>query len=109
MGRVLKIVGIEKLPEGNTTQTYENEDYIITASYSEKAEIPENAEFIFSVISAETDFDRYAECYYGRSVYDAPEIDGKIFFMSDKKVGVGEYVNVLIDEPLDYDLIGTRV
>ena len=54
-------------------------------------------------------FDRYAECYYGRSVYDAPEIDGKIFFMSDKKVGVGEYVNVLIDEPLDYDLIGTRV
>ena len=57
---VYVIVGIEKL---NTTQTYENEDYIITASYSEKAEIPENAEFIFSVISAETDFDRYAECH----------------------------------------------
>ena len=60
---VYGIVGIEKLPEGNTTQTYENEDYIITASYGEKAEIPENAEFIFSVISAETDFDRYAECH----------------------------------------------
>ena len=60
---VYGIVGIEKLPEGNTTQTYETEDYIITASYSEKAEIPENAEFIFSVISAETDFDRYAECH----------------------------------------------
>ena len=60
---VYGIVGIEKLPEGNITQTYENEDYIITASYSEKAEIPENAEFIFSVISAKTDFDRYAECH----------------------------------------------
>ena len=60
---VYGIVGIEQLPEGNTTQTYENEDYIITASYSEKAEIPENAEFVFSVISAKTDFDRYAECH----------------------------------------------
>ena len=47
-------------------------------------------------------FDRYAECYYGRSAYDAPEIDGKVFFMS-------EYVNVLVDDTLDYDLIGSRV
>ncbi len=54
-------------------------------------------------------FDRYAECYYGRSAFDAPEIDGKVFFMSDKKVAVGEYVNVLVDDTLDYDLIGSRV
>lgn len=54
-------------------------------------------------------FDRYAECYYGRSAYDAPEIDGKVFFMSEKKVAVGEYVNVLVDDTLDYDLIGSRV
>ena len=60
---VFAFVGIEQLPEGNITQTYEDEEYIITASYSEKAEIPENAEFIFSVISAKTDFDRYAECH----------------------------------------------
>ncbi len=54
-------------------------------------------------------FDRYAECYYGRSAYDAPEIDGKVFFMSEQKVRVGEYVNVLVDDTLDYDLIGSRV
>lgn len=54
-------------------------------------------------------FDRYAECYYGRSAYDAPEIDGKVFFMSDSKVGVGEYVKVMVDDTLDYDLIGSRV
>ena len=40
---VFAFVGIEQLPEGNITQTYEDEEYIITASYSEKAEIPENA------------------------------------------------------------------
>ena len=54
-------------------------------------------------------FDRYAECYYGRSAFDAPEIDGKVFFMSEQKVAVGEYVNVLVDDTLDYDLIGSRV
>lgn len=54
-------------------------------------------------------FDRYAECWYGRSFMDAPEIDGKIFFASDRKLRVGEYVNVVIDDVMDYDLIGTRV
>ncbi|WP_295211742.1 30S ribosomal protein S12 methylthiotransferase RimO [Ruminococcus sp.] len=54
-------------------------------------------------------FDRYAECYYGRSAADAPEIDGKIFFLSDDKVRVGEYVNVKIDDTMDYDLIGSKV
>lgn len=54
-------------------------------------------------------FDRYAECYYGRSEADAPEIDGKIFFDSDKKIRVGEYVKVLVDDTLDYDLIGSRI
>ena len=54
-------------------------------------------------------FDRYADCYYGRSAYDAPEIDGKVFFVSEQKVRVGEYVNVLVDDTLDYDLIGSRV
>lgn len=54
-------------------------------------------------------FDRYAECYFGRSAYDAPDIDGKVFFMSDRKVAVGEYVQVAVDDTLDYDLIGTRV
>lgn len=54
-------------------------------------------------------FDRYAECYFGRSYMDAPEIDGKIFFTSEKRPTEGEYVRVHIDETLDYDLIGTRV
>lgn len=54
-------------------------------------------------------FDRYAECHYGRSSADAPEIDGKIFFTADEKIPVGKYVKVKIDDILDYDLIGTVV
>lgn len=52
-------------------------------------------------------FDRYAECCFGRSAADAPEIDGKIFFTSPHKLTVGDYVNVVIEDVLDCDLIGS--
>lgn len=55
-------------------------------------------------------FDRYAECYFGRSQADSPDVDGKVFFTSpDKKLKTGEFVNVLIDDYLDCDPIGTVV
>ena len=30
-------------------------------------------------------FDRYAECWFGRSYRDAPDIDGKVFFTTEGK------------------------
>ena len=30
-------------------------------------------------------FDRYAECWFGRSAMDAPDIDGKVFFTAEKE------------------------
>lgn len=54
-------------------------------------------------------FDKFGECYFGRSEADAPEVDGKIFFTSDKFHTMGDFVDVLINEVLDYDLVGTRV
>lgn len=54
-------------------------------------------------------FDRYAECFFGRSYAEAPEIDGKIFFTSENKLTVGEFVKVQIDDVLDYDLIGAVI
>lgn len=55
-------------------------------------------------------FDRYGECWFGRSAADAPEIDGKIFFTApDKKPFPGCFVKVRIDDILDYDLIGEIV
>ncbi|MDE5742472.1 MAG: 30S ribosomal protein S12 methylthiotransferase RimO [Oscillospiraceae bacterium] len=52
-------------------------------------------------------FDRYGDCYFGRSAADAPEIDGKIFFTSGGKKQVpGKFVKVKITDMLDYDLIG---
>lgn len=52
-------------------------------------------------------FDRYGECWFGRSALDAPDIDGKIFFTAaGKKFSIGDFVTVSINDTLDYDLIG---
>lgn len=54
-------------------------------------------------------FDRFGECYFGRSEADAPDIDGKIFFTSEKKLSVGDFVKVALEDTLDLDLIGSVV
>ena len=54
-------------------------------------------------------WDKWADCYFGRSYAEAPEVDGKIFFTSDSPRTVGEYVKVHIDGTMDYDLLGSVV
>ena len=51
-------------------------------------------------------FDTVAEVYYGRSYMDAPDVDGKVYFTSDRKIASGEFVNVKITQAVDYDLVG---
>jgi ribosomal protein S12 methylthiotransferase len=55
-------------------------------------------------------YDKASGVYFGRSKYDSPEIDGKVYFSSKaRKIGEGEFVNVKITEVLDYDLLGEVV
>lgn len=51
-------------------------------------------------------FDEVSEAYYGRSKADAPDIDGKIYFISKNKYAEGSLVTLKITEALDYDLVG---
>ena len=51
-------------------------------------------------------FDTVAEIYYGRSYADAPDVDGRVYFKSKKKIAPGEFVEVRVTETLDYDLVG---
>ena len=51
-------------------------------------------------------FDRFGECWFGRTSMDAPDIDGKVFFTSDKPLSIGDFVTIRITDTLDYDLIG---
>lgn len=52
-------------------------------------------------------YDRYAECYFGRSVLDAPEVDPCVFFTTNgEKLTMGDLVNIRITDHLDCDLTG---
>ena len=52
-------------------------------------------------------FDRYADCWFGRSYMDAPDVDGKIYFRSaGKKPVPGHFVKVKITDCIDGDLTG---
>lgn len=52
-------------------------------------------------------YDYVSEAYYGRSYGDAPDVDGKIYFMAPKEAyQVGDFVDITVIEALDYDLIG---
>lgn len=55
-------------------------------------------------------YDPTIKMYFGRTQYHAPEIDGVVYFSSNKKeIAVGQFVNVKIEEAMDYDLIGKEV
>ena len=54
-------------------------------------------------------FDRYAECWFGRSRADAPEIDCKVFVVPGEGSPApkpGDMVRVRITDMLDWDLMG---
>ncbi|MBR7116272.1 MAG: 30S ribosomal protein S12 methylthiotransferase RimO [Clostridia bacterium] len=55
-------------------------------------------------------WDAAAEIYYGRSMADAPDVDGRIYFSAPRgSVMPGDFVKVHIDEAMDYDLIGSII
>ena len=55
-------------------------------------------------------YDRYAECWFGRSQGDAPDIDGKVFFSCPRgAVQPGRLVQVNISDAMDWDLMGEYV
>ena len=53
-------------------------------------------------------FDRYAECWFGRSYMDAPDVDGKIFFtVEGRRPSLGSFVPVRIEDCMGGDLMGS--
>jgi ribosomal protein S12 methylthiotransferase len=54
-------------------------------------------------------FDKYAECFFGRTAADAPDIDPKVFITSTRGHSTGEFVKVVVDDYMEYDLIATVI
>ena len=55
------------------------------------------------------DKDEIIKSYYGRTYADSIEIDGKVFFKSQRPLVGGDFVDVTIEQALEYDLFGTDV
>lgn len=47
-----------------------------------------------------------ANQYLGRTEHDAPDVDGTVYVSSKKALKKGDFVNVKIDDVLEYDLVG---
>ena len=47
--------------------------------------------------------------YIGRTAFDAPEIDNAVIFTSARDLAPGEFVQVLVEDAFDYDIVGTEV
>ena len=51
-------------------------------------------------------FDENNGLYVGRAYFQAPDIDGRVYFTSETEHLPGEFVNVLIESVDLYDLMG---
>lgn len=56
------------------------------------------------VICDGIDYDK--QCFVGRAYFNAPDVDGKVYFTSDDVVNQGERYIVLVDACDSYDLFG---
>lgn len=61
----------------------------------------------FSVLAE--GFDQTQFVYYGRAYFNAPDVDGKVYFFSSEEVEYGKNYNVKITAASDYDLYGERL
>lgn len=50
--------------------------------------------------------DEIIKSFYGRTYADSEDVDGKVFFKSDRKIKPGEFVNVEVEQCMEYDLFG---
>lgn len=73
------------------------------------------ADYCESLIGTEVEvlvegWDRIAECWFGRTYADAPDVDGCVFFTSDgKKPVIGDFVSVKVEDCMGIDPVGVMV
>ena len=51
--------------------------------------------------------DEEPEFFIGRTQWDSPEVDPQVLIHKDKALKISKFVNVRIEDALDFDLIGT--
>lgn len=66
-----------------------------------------NQEFIGDILDVLIEgYDEDSKMYYGRTMYQAPDVDGKTFVSSDKALSAGDFVKAKIYDAFSYDIFG---
>ena len=95
----------DQIDEQTKTDRMEN---IMETQFTIQSE--KNAEKIGSITEVLIEgYDDYIKCYFGRTPCDAPEIDGKIFFVSGRRLKIGDFVKVRVTDTIEYDLLGELI
>lgn len=55
------------------------------------------------------DKDEIIKSYFGRTYADSEEVDGKVFFKADRVIQSGEFVEVEVEQAMEYDLFGKEI
>ncbi len=102
--------------EGTPAYDYENQiprkvkesrfDTIMSCQRGISQEV--NGRFIGTTLTVLID-EQDKDCYLGRTQYDAPEVDGLVYVHSKRKLKPGDFVQTLITDTLEYDLVGNTV
>jgi ribosomal protein S12 methylthiotransferase len=108
-------VGIFTYSHEEGTGAYELEDDVPAAEKEKRAEevmevqqeisLEKNQEKLGKVFKTIVD-KKEAGRYLGRTEFDSVEVDNEVIIHSDKKLPIGEFVNVQINKAYDYDLEG---
>lgn len=111
-------VGIFTYSHEENTSAYDLEDNIPAEEKEARAQeimevqqeisIEKNQEKVGQTFKTLVD-KREAGRYLGRTEFDSVEVDNEVIINSDKKLPIGEFVNVQITKAYDYDLEGEVV
>ncbi len=95
------------LPDQMPEDVKERRKDVLETIQSEIVEEKQNTLLGQTVTVLVEGYDRFGECWFGRSYAEAPDIDGKIFFTAAGSVAVGDFIEVTLEDTLDFDLIGS--
>ena len=95
-----------EMPDQLDDETKQNRADILMEHQMEIAAAYNEAQLGTEKTAVVEGFDKWAECYFGRTAADAPDIDGKVFFTSENPLQIGDYVQIRITDVMDYDLLG---
>jgi len=111
-------VGIFQYSHEENTSAYDMEDNVPADVKAERAQevmevqqeisLEKNMEKVGNIFKVIID-KKEAGRYLGRTEFDSVEVDNEVVIHSDKKLTIGDFVNVKITKAYDYDIEGVVV